>query len=429
MILEVRKQMQESIRMRLDADVPVGVWLSGGIDSSVIAGMVADLVKHRGVNMGSIDPKERISCFTIAFDADSGHDESEIATRTADWLGVKLYKKHMDEAALANAFEEATWHSEHHSADLNFVGKYALSQLTRDLGVTVSLTGEGADETFAGYPGYLPDFLREPDRSWPGHVELDDATREQMLEATETAVKQYYIKDGADAGSLDKSKMRAPLLNGISTVSSMTAFQVDVFAPWTSAFGKIDPKLTIANNVDGRTRKLIQDTWHPLHTAEYVWSKGHLANIFLTSLGDRMEMAHSIEARTPFLDHKLTEYVNRLPPSIKIKWNPETRSFTEKWILREASRPFITKEVYERRKHPYSAPVSYPPNGPLQQLLNRTITRANIAKLGFIDWTKCEKLVVNAFENRNSKALRYAFIVAQWVILGQRFGVATARRA
>ena len=96
---------------------------------------------------------------------------------------------------------------------------------------------------------------------------------------------------------------------------------------------------------------MIMEKWHPLHAAEYVWQKGHLANIFLTCLGDRTELAHSIEARTPFLDHHLTEYVNALPPSVKIRWDAERKQFTEKWILREASRPFITEELYKRKKH------------------------------------------------------------------------------
>lgn len=83
----------------------------------------------------------------------------------------------------------------------------------------------------------------------------------------------------------------------------------------------------------------------------YVWNKSVLANMDLACLGDRMEMAHSIEGRLPFLDHHLTEYINSLPPSMKIRKDPYRDTFAGKWILREAAKPFITKEIYNRKKH------------------------------------------------------------------------------
>ena len=419
--------MLEAVRLRLRADVPIGIYLSGGIDSSVLAGMVTHLVKEQGVALGSVDPKERITCFTISFDETSGFDESAIANRTAEWLGVRYIKKHMSEVELATRFEDATWHVEHHNPDFNFVGKFALSEVPREVGYKVVITGEGADEHFAGYPMYLPDYLREEDLSWTAHNTMDEQARLKQLEVTENAAKEYYESVGADGSNRGPSVARR-MLNDITTVCSMTAFQLDVFEPWTQCFGVSDPQSTIANNVDGRVRELIRDSWHPLHTAEYVWSKGHLANIFLTCLGDRTEMAHSIEARTPFLDHHLTDYVNNLPPSSKIRWDPVEKRFTEKWVLREASKPFITKELYERKKHPYSAPTAWPAGGPLHKLLDSTITEGKVGSLGFVDWKKCRNLVHRAFVEQSAMAMRYAIVVAEWVILGERFGVAKAQQ-
>ncbi|KAK4982961.1 hypothetical protein LTR66_009015 [Elasticomyces elasticus] len=425
MIEGVRQHMLESIRLRLRADVPVGVYLSGGIDSSVIAGMVTHLVKEQGIAVGSADPTSRVSCFSIAFEEASGFDESAIANRTADWLGVKFHKKFMNEEELVKRFEDATWHIEHHNPDLNFVGKYALSEVPQEAGYKVVLTGEGADENFGGYPVYLPDYLREPDPSYTKYNTLSEEERKKQFDIREEEAKMYYASVGADASNRGPSVQRR-MLNDISTGSSMAAFQLDVFAPWTACYGSSDPQRTIANNADGRVRNLINDSWHPLHSAQYIWSKGHLANIFLTCLGDRTEMAHSIEARTPFLDHGLTEYVNGLPPSVKIRWDPEEKRFVEKWILREASKPFITKELYERKKHPYSAPTTYPLNGPLHTLLSSLITPASIARLGFVDWDKCKDLVRNAFERGDVRCMRYAIVVAEWVVLSRRFGVGRA---
>jgi len=445
MIEGVRARMLEAISLRLRADVPVGVYLSGGIDSSVIAGMVVHLVKEQGARVGNDKETDRVTCFSIAFDEDSGFDESgmwplmihaaiakmltsvkAIANRTAEHLNVKYIKKLMNEEELAKRFEDATWHCEHHNPDLNFVGKYALSEVPRAHGFKVVLTGEGADENFGGYPLYLPDYLRETDGAWP-KGSLAESQRQKQCDRTEHEAAKYYQSVGADSKNRNSS-VASRQLNNITTVASMAAFSCTLWAPWTSCYGDCDPRETIANATDGRVRELIMKKWHPLHSAEYIWTKGHLANIFLTCLGDRTEMAHSIEARTPFLDHYLTEYVNNLPPSVKIRYEPKDDRFIEKWILREASKPFITTELYERKKHPYSAPTTWPAEGALHKLMRKLITQSNVEQLGFIDWRKTHGLVERAFVDKDPLALRFTLLVAEWVVLSQRFGVQPAVR-
>lgn len=90
--------------------------------------------------------------------------------------------------------------------------------------------------------------------------------------------------------------------------------------------------------------------WHSLHSALYIWNKTLLPNVLLTDLGDRTEMSHSVEGRVPFLDHHLMEYVDNLPPSVKIQHDPASDGMIEKWILRQVAMPFVTKELYERKK-------------------------------------------------------------------------------
>lgn len=347
-----------------------------------------------------------------------------IANRTAEHLNVKYIKKLMNEEELAKRFEDATWHCEHHNPDLNFVGKYALSEVPRANGFKVVLTGEGADENFGGYPLYLPDYLRETDGAWPKGP-LAESQRQEQCDRTESEAAKYYQSVGADSKNRNSS-VASRQLNNITTVASMAAFSCTLWASWTSCYGDCDPRETIANATDGRVRELIMKKWHPLHSAEYIWTKGHLANIFLTCLGDRTEMAHSIEARTPFLDHHLTEYVNHLPPSVKIRYEPKDDRFIEKWILREASKPFITTELYERKKHPYSAPTTWPAQGPLHKLMRELVTKSNVEQLGFIDWRKTDGLVDRAFVDKEPLALRFTLLVAEWVVLSQRFGVQTA---
>lgn len=331
----------------------------------------------------------------------------------------------MNEKELADRFEDATYHCEHHNPDMNFVGKYALSEVPYEAGYKVVLTGEGADEHFGGYPSYLSDYLREPDHAWPQNP-LSEEKRQKQCDKAEAETASYYRSVGADADNRAES-VASRQLNNITTVSSMTAFTFSMFSPWTSCYGACDPRLTIANNIDGRIRDHIMDNWHPLHSAQYIWTKGHLTNIFLTCLGDRTEMAHSVEARTPFLDHYLTEYVNGLPPSVKIRYSPEGNRFIEKWILREAAKPFITKELYERKKHPYSAPTTWPYDGPLHNLMRKLVTKENVEQLGFVDWDKCKGLVEKGFgDDGDPNAMRFTLLVAEWIVLSQRFGVRTA---
>ena len=175
-----------------------------------------------------------------------------------------------------------------------------------------------------------------------------------------------------------------------------------------------------------RVQHLMQRTWHPLNSALYIWAKGNLANVLLACLGDRVEMGHSIEGRLPFLDHKLTTYVNGTPPSLKIRYDERSGTFTEKWLLREAVKPFIAHEVYVRKKHGYAAPTQWPRDGPMHRLFKKLITRENIEALGFVEWAKVKGLVEAAFGKGDTRALRCANVLAQWVVMGRRFGVERA---
>lgn len=304
---------------------------------------------------------------------------------------------------------------------MNFVGKYVLSDAPRAHGVKVVLTGEGADEHFIGYPAFLPDFLAEADSSWPGNS-LPESDREALWrEAKKASQHMFAVKEASKATTLASRQV-----NNVTTLFTMGASANHIFRPWTSQFGECHHQQAIANNVNGIARSLMASSWHPVHTAEYLWTKGYLGNAILTSLADRVEMAHSLEARPPFLDHHLTEYVNKLPPSVKMRYDPETRKCTEKWVLREAGKPFITQELYERKKHPFSAPPLWPAGGPLHKLMARLVSRENIEQLGYIEWSVVKDEVRKAFEERDASSFRMTILLAQYVVLGQKFRVKQA---
>ncbi|KAI4231645.1 MAG: hypothetical protein L6R40_007678 [Gallowayella cf. fulva] len=370
MIEGVRAKMLDAVRVRLQADVPVGIHLSGGIDSAVVAGMAKHLLDRGEVKLGS-DGNHRLRCFGVAFDKGSGYDESVIAQNTADFLGVDFQKVHMNEAELAANFAEAVWFDEQPHFELGFVGKHALSKLTRDSGLKTIISGQGSDEIFGGYDVYLRDYLREPDAAWPKN-NLNETTRQHELAESEASMAKTF-----NTWTNDKAeKVPAHLSTEIPAFASCMTIPPLMTAPWVdSYFGTISPQITIIENIDVRIRGLIRTKWHPLHSALYVWNKTALPNMLLTNLSDRTEMSHSIEGRVPFLDHPLMEYVNALPPSMKIRYDPETGKLTEKWILRQASRPFITDEFMWVTLLSHSSPPFLslpPPPPPLQKTSNTT---------------------------------------------------------
>ncbi|CAI6289712.1 unnamed protein product [Periconia digitata] len=421
MVVEVRKRLLDAVRDRLRADVPIGIFLSGGIDSSAIAGIIKHLKDTEGAHLGTAPKTDLINCFSIKF-LDNDFDEEPVARRTSEWLGVKKHTVEMTEEMFAAHFEDCMYHNEVATRDLNTVGKYCLSALTQSKNIKVVLTGEGSDEHFAGYKELLTDFIREPDPSW-SRTTLDEQTRLRIFNS---------LEGSEDSGPLEppSASFARKQVNNISFLgyTQTSALPDNLFASWTaSEFGSADPRSTaVTHTISGLTREHIAHKWHPLHSALYIWSKSALPNGLLTVLGDRVEMAHSVEGRQPFLDHRLTEYVMGLPPSLKFKYDAATRTFSEKWILKEAVKPFVTEELYTRKKHPFAAPVRYKVDGPIRKLFDRLITRENVEGLGFLAWEECKDLVKKGIEQGDRTAYGQMVLVGQFVTLGKRFGVKQA---
>ncbi|KAI9657445.1 MAG: hypothetical protein M1821_003127 [Bathelium mastoideum] len=428
MITELRDKLLDAVKCRLAADVPIGFYLSGGIDSAAMCGMAMSIIEGECLRYGYdfLEIKKEIKCFCIGFEKGSEFDEGPIAQRTADMLGLELITDRMDETKFAENFVDATYISEHHNPDLNYIGKFVLSELAHDHGFKVVLSGEGSDEHFGGYWHFHPDFLRESDQTYPKYHMSEDK-RMIVTSALEVASKPGYKGTSANFTNNTSSIARRNL-NNTSIASHLWTVTMADFALWTKCYGDLDHQETRANNPDNATLSLIQDAWHPLHTSQYIWIKSILPNLILACMGDRMEMAHSLEGRPPFLDHHLTEYVNGLPPNMKIKYDPLTNELTEKWILREAAQPFILDELYRRKKHPFSAPIGYRKGGPLHVMLAGLVTRENVEQLGFLDEEMVAKRFADAFsDNGDPNAMRYVFTVAQWIVLSQRLGIEKAQ--
>ncbi|KAJ7580835.1 putative asparagine synthase [Mycena floridula] len=436
MILKVRERMVDSVRARLRSDVPLGVYLSGGIDSACVAGIAAQLLKEQ-------DPNAKLATFTLAFPGRADLDEGPIAQRMADSIGAVTHMVSPTEADLVRYFDQSVYHAEQPVFTLHGSGKVILSEFVRKQGYKVVLTGEGSDETFGGYSFLLLDYLRATDPAsaqlgihLPSAAEL--AAIVKVLEEMKPPQDHISISEL----SFTDSPLGRAMLGGISThrVWSTTGVPAEIFSQEVLAhFGPPDHSRTIAEGIRAEARaRSVNGEWHPLNTALYTVTNTMLSNGILNYVGERAEMASSIEGRPPFLDHRLVEYANTLPPSLKVmpQFQGQKWAFTEKWILREAVKPFITDEIYQRKKSQYNVPIARPNNAiltPLQLLLKERLTVEIVEKLGWANWEYIGGLLEQYLSEPESpvdggldKRARILLCVLSFVILQDKFRVPTA---
>ena len=360
-VARLREALLQAVNTRLRADVPVGVYLSGGIDSCAVLGMATHL------------RQAPIDTFTLAF-SDRDYDESAIAAAMAKKVGARHHTLPVTQDDLADNFSEAIWHSETPFINAHAVAKFQLSKYVRDFGLKVVLTGEGADEIFAGYSAFRGDaILTDGERLAAGTAE--QALQELKARNKVSAGLLLASGSGHDAAFLKRLLGYEPawllplaeLCDTIKQFYSERALQ---------QLGDMHPVRQFLSHLDYHRLAGVA----PVHASMYMMSKAVLPNYVLTNLGDRMEMAHSLEGRLPFLDHPVVELVTQLPVALKIK------GLTEKYVLREAVRPFVIDEVYKRQKHPFLAPPSViSPTERFYQLVQDTLRGPLADSLPFFD--------------------------------------------
>jgi asparagine synthase (glutamine-hydrolysing) len=365
-----RNALDEAVRLRLRADVPVGCYLSGGLDSCAVLGLAA---KHRS------DP---IRAFTLTFDH-ADYDEEALAREMAAHVGADFRPIPIRQSDLADRFADATTQAETLCFNAHGIAKHLLSQAVRDDGYKVVLTGEGSDEILAGYPHFRRDQLLYQTEGLTAGL---TAQLLEQLQAKNPIARGLLLPDG-EAPPLTSVRRALGFvpswLEGPATVAVRlrTLFARDFLAE----FAERDPYriflngLDVVGQLDGRA---------PVNQSLYLWSKAVLPTYILAVLGDRMEMAHSVEGRVPFLDHHVVELVRTLPVTQKI------RAMTEKYVLREAARPVLTAAVYRRQKHPFlTPPATVAPGERLYELVQDTLRGPVMASLPFYDQGKVVALL------------------------------------
>jgi len=395
-VADVRELLLDSIRLRLRADVPVGAYLSGGLDSSGVIALVAS-----NFNAG-------IKTFSIRFEEDA-FDEGKyqhmmVTQLNTDHTEVIATNKH-----IRDSFAKVIWHVEKPLLRTGPVPLFLLSRLVYDSNIKVVLTGEGADEFFGGYDLFREALVRKFCFRQPGSTmrqELFTKLHPDIFRNTlaKQAIKNFLTQqrvDGADP-------LYSHLIRWKTTARIKEFFNGD----FKQTIDKYDTLNELRNMLPASFSNF--DT---LSKAQYIESMLFMSNYLLSSQGDRVAMGNSIEIRFPYLDHRLIEYMGHVPPVWKIL------GLREKHILKKLYTPHIPFDIINRPKQPYRAPIQkslFDPddNGGLSTFLEpEAIKRDNI-----FDSNKVQMLLSKMRAGRTSgesDGMAYAGILSTQIFLEQ----------
>ncbi len=360
----VRNLLNESIRLRMRADVPVGCYLSGGVDSSSVLGMA------RRYSAG------KFTAFTIAFDHPD-FDESGPAKRMAEFAGADFRPIPVKGGDFADVFFDAVWKGEMIHYNAHGAARYHLSRAVRSEGYKVVIGGEGADELFAGYDFSSAALLGGSSGGigkWSkmfGRLIRPRTETERRIAATSPWLARLGITLAFPPHLTDY-------------VADKFTFLHSIIAPeFAGEFAKRDPYREFFRQFDYRKTLYGRE---PAKQILYLWVKSLFVNYVLAA--ERLDMANAVEVRLPFLDHKLFEFGRSIPGSMLAK------DGTIKYILREAAKDYITDEVYRGLKQPFLAPPTTKRNDDAMFVMLQDILRSeSFASVPFIDRTAVIKML------------------------------------
>jgi len=333
-IERARSLLVEAIIHRLEADVPVGCYLSGGIDSCCILGLATGAMQSP------------VKAFTISFD-DDAYDEADIARQMARSMNADQELISLKAGDLyGQNYVDTVWHAERTFYNTLGVAKLLMSRRVRECGYKTVITGEGSDELFGGYPAFKRDMFlhglaHEPPEVRKKYQDLLDESNKIFRGAilAETAIRHPAFEKLCGFTPSWIQPWIATLELAKPLLSEESRQEIGDYDPIEAIAAKIDPD-QLADR-------------HPLDKAQYTWSKCQLEGQILNWGGDRVDMANSMESRPAFLDHHLAEAATQLPPELRINGN------IEKWVLREAVKGVLPEVLYKREKFAFMAPPAH----------------------------------------------------------------------
>jgi len=364
---ELEALLEDAVRLRLRADVPVAAYLSGGLDSSVLCAIAQR-------QLGGT-----LQTFSVAF-AQQRYDERAYQESVARALGTEHHAVSVEDGEIGELLPRVVEHAEATLLRTAPAPLLKLSGLVRAHGTRVVLTGEGADEMLLGYDLFKETRIRQ---FW---ARQPDSTARPAL------FRRLYPY-------LALSKQSPQMLRQFFGLGLETPEALDFShrIRWTNS-GRVsrflsedlalelrgwDPVGTFVDGLPPRVR-----TWRPLARAQYLEVRTLLSQYLLSSQGDRMLMANSVEGRFPFLDHRIAEFAARLPDDFKL------RRLTEKLVLRRVARGRVPEQVWTRTKFPYRAPIGEALAGPRAPAWARELlSRDAVDAVGVFDGAKVERLI------------------------------------
>ncbi len=358
---ELKALLIDSVRLRLRSDVPVGAYLSGGLDSSV----TTSLIKHY--------TDTPLRTFSVGFEDDE-FDESGYQKALVDYLGTHHSHVLCRKSDIRRLFPKVIWHTESPILRTAPTPLMILSARVRTEGYKVVLTGEGADEVFGGYDLFKEAKIR---RFWSRFP--DSKMRPAILDRLYPYLKnspiaartyaQHFFRQGME---LSHKPYFGHTSRWITTRRSWQFFSPDVKSVLQeeSPYDALEEWLPEAIN-----------RWKPLNRDQYIEAHTLMSGYLLSSQGDRVAMANSIEGRFPFLDHRVIEFANRLPLRYKIM------GLNEKYLLKRAMKGIIPEVIRTRNKQPYRAPdsQSFFENGEPAEYVGYLLGEERIKRAGYFD--------------------------------------------
>lgn len=377
---ELREILVDATRIRLRADVPVGAYLSGGLDSSVIAGIVR---KHF--------PENELRTFSVRFD-DPEFDEGPKQEEMARHLGTRREEILCRGEDIAANFAEVVWHTETPIVRTAPTPMFLLAKLVREKGFKVVLTGEGADEILAGYDIFKEAKVRRFIAAAPG-----SSLRPLLLRRLYPYLKHnpaqsiayargFFMAPPAPFG--EEFHSHAPRWN--MTSMGKTFFSSDLLERMKE--GESSP-VRIHRMLDHARGHRTRD---PLSWSQEIEIKTLLPGYLLSSQGDRMLLGNSVEGRFPFLDHRVIEFCMNLPPSLRL------RGLKEKYLLRKAFSGMLPPGNIEAVKQPYRAPdaKSFVGNRGKDSAIAEMLSPDTVREKGYFDPGKVRRLIEKCKSSR-----------------------------
>jgi asparagine synthase (glutamine-hydrolysing) len=338
----LRELLIDAVRIRLRSDVPVGAYLSGGLDSTLTTALI------KGYTSAPL------RTFSVRFEDDE-FDESAYQREAAQYLGTDHEEVLCSSETIGQVFPDVIWHTEKPILRTAPAPLYCLSKLVRDRGYKVVITGEGSDEMFGGYDIFKEAKIR---RFWAAHPESE--IRPMLLRRLYPYLPNVQSQPDSYRKAffhIDPADLASPLFSHLPRWETTARAKLFFSDALKSEIGSYDGIAEIAARLPEAYR-----SWRPFCQAQYLEAEWLLPGYILSSQGDRMAMAHSVEGRFPFLDYRVVEFASHLPPRMKMK------ALNEKYLVKLCAQGLIPPSVARRSKQPYRAPEgkSFFPEQPLE---------------------------------------------------------------